>query len=94
MSGTCLSTHCAMYSANVKIVYFFRFSCLEVAKSLFPGKTSCDVIYGRPAQTVEEWHMELSRVKRAVPPLIFLDFERSFVTITDMKCKFIRTHAH
>ncbi|XP_064621389.1 radical S-adenosyl methionine domain-containing protein 1, mitochondrial-like isoform X2 [Lineus longissimus] len=36
-------------------------SCLSKAKSLFPGKTSLDLIFGRPFQTLELWQDELHK---------------------------------
>ncbi|XP_070579952.1 radical S-adenosyl methionine domain-containing protein 1, mitochondrial-like isoform X1 [Ptychodera flava] len=33
--------------------------CLREARKIFPGKTSIDLIFGRPGQTVENWKKEL-----------------------------------
>ncbi|XP_078345947.1 radical S-adenosyl methionine domain-containing protein 1, mitochondrial-like isoform X2 [Oculina patagonica] len=34
---------------------------LQTAKSIFPGKVSIDLMFGRPQQTLDEWHKELSQ---------------------------------
>lgn len=34
---------------------------LETAKSIFPGKVSIDLIFGRPHQTLDAWHKELDQ---------------------------------
>lgn len=35
---------------------------VEASEELFPGRTSVDVIYGRPGQTLEQWMQEISDV--------------------------------
>ncbi|KAK2169431.1 hypothetical protein LSH36_10g12000, partial [Paralvinella palmiformis] len=37
-------------------------NCLEIAKSLFPGRTSVDIIFGRPSQQLTVWEEELDEV--------------------------------
>ncbi|XP_068672241.1 radical S-adenosyl methionine domain-containing protein 1, mitochondrial-like isoform X1 [Montipora foliosa] len=32
---------------------------LQTAKSIFPGKVSIDLMFGRPQQTLDQWHKEL-----------------------------------
>ncbi|XP_031554154.1 radical S-adenosyl methionine domain-containing protein 1, mitochondrial-like isoform X2 [Actinia tenebrosa] len=36
--------------------------CLEIAKELFPGRVSIDLLFGRPGQSVNEWEKELQQV--------------------------------
>ncbi|XP_070579953.1 radical S-adenosyl methionine domain-containing protein 1, mitochondrial-like isoform X2 [Ptychodera flava] len=36
-----------------------KLKCLREARKIFPGKTSIDLIFGRPGQTVENWKKEL-----------------------------------
>ncbi|XP_042228643.1 radical S-adenosyl methionine domain-containing protein 1, mitochondrial-like isoform X2 [Homarus americanus] len=36
--------------------------CIHVAKQLFPGRMSIDLIFGRPAQTTQSWAQELEKV--------------------------------
>ncbi|XP_071535057.1 radical S-adenosyl methionine domain-containing protein 1, mitochondrial-like isoform X2 [Panulirus ornatus] len=36
--------------------------CIGVARQLFPGRVSMDIIFGRPSQTTESWVQELKEV--------------------------------
>ncbi|XP_077980008.1 radical S-adenosyl methionine domain-containing protein 1, mitochondrial-like [Glandiceps talaboti] len=36
--------------------------CLTEAKQLFPGKTSVDLIFGRPGQRLDDWKQELQKI--------------------------------
>lgn len=35
---------------------------LQTARSIFPGKVSIDLMFGRPQQTQDEWYKELFQV--------------------------------
>ena len=51
-----------MFIHHTCVMVFLDIRCLEKAIALFPGKTSCDVIYGLPGQTLDQWQEELSQV--------------------------------
>nr|QHX41473.1 radical S-adenosyl methionine domain containing protein 1 [Halisarca dujardinii] len=38
---------------------------LETGRGLFPGRTSVDVLFGRPSQTLESWREELKEITKA-----------------------------
>ena len=46
------------------LISFNYLSCRSLADCtrLFPGRTNIDIIYGRPAQTMNDWKMELNKV--------------------------------
>ena len=45
---------------------------IDAATQLFPGRTSLDVIFGRPNQLLSDWEVELGQV-RLVPEILSND---------------------
>lgn len=57
------SSSCSLLLAMLCYYCFPIKRALETAKSIFPGKVSIDLIFGRPHQTLDAWHKELDQVR-------------------------------